>query len=97
MKKTVSLHEFRDDFHAIRPNNFTYEGLEALYDFLEEMENDTGEELELDVIALCCDFSEYGSLDELKADYSDYDTIEDFEERTFVIPVSTGGYIIQAF
>ena len=29
-----------------------------LFDYFEEYEKDTGEELELDVIAICCDFSE---------------------------------------
>lgn len=58
MKTTVSLYDFRDAFHRVRPNNFSYEGLEVLFDYLEEYEESTGEELELDVIGLCCDFSE---------------------------------------
>lgn len=58
MKTTVNLYEFRQAFQNIRPNNFSYEGLEVLFDYLEECENDLGEEYELDVIALCCDFSE---------------------------------------
>ena len=58
MKTTVNLYEFREAFQRIRPSNFSYEGLEVLFDYLEECEKDTGEEWELDVIALCCDFSE---------------------------------------
>lgn len=58
MKTTVSIYDFRDAFRAVRPNNFSHEGLEVLFDYLEQYEQDTGEELELDVIALCCDFSE---------------------------------------
>ncbi len=58
MKTTVNLYEFREAFQKIRPSNFSYEGLEVLFDYLEECEQDTGEEFELDVIALCCDFSE---------------------------------------
>lgn len=53
----VDLLTFRDYFNAIRPNNFTYQGLEVLFDYLEEME-EYEEQCELDVIALCCDFSE---------------------------------------
>ena len=41
-----------------RGEQFTYEGLEQLFEHLEQLEADTGEELELDVIALCCDYSE---------------------------------------
>ena len=58
MKTTVYLNEFRDYFNQVRPNNFSYEGLGILFEYLEQWEQDTGEELELDVIALCCDFSE---------------------------------------
>lgn len=58
MKTTVSLHDFREAFRSIRPDNFSHEGLEVLFDYMEDCERDTGEEYELDVIALCCDFSE---------------------------------------
>lgn len=58
MKQTVELHDFRDAFRSIRPDNFSYEGLAVLFDYLEELGDDIGEEIELDVIAICCDFSE---------------------------------------
>ena len=54
---TVST--FRDEFRACgRADNFSYEALGLLFDYLEAYEMDTGEEIELDVIAICCDFSE---------------------------------------
>jgi hypothetical protein len=68
MKTTVYLNEFRDYFNKIRPNNFSYEGLGLLFDYLEEYENSTGEELELDVIAICCDYNEE-TLDEIINSY----------------------------
>jgi hypothetical protein len=52
-----------------RENNFTYEGLGALYDYLTDIEEAIGEEIELDVIALCCEFTEYENWDEFKKDY----------------------------
>lgn len=58
MKTTVNFSQFVDDFQAIRPNNFSYEGLEVLFVYLSQYEIETGEELDFDVIALCCDFSE---------------------------------------
>jgi hypothetical protein len=62
MKNTVTLSSFRDSFQAKgRQDQFSFIGLEALFNFLEEIEADTGEEVTLDVIALCCDFSEYES------------------------------------
>lgn len=58
MKTTVYFSEFRDYFHEIRPDNFSYEALRILFDYMEEFEESTGEEVEFDVIAICCDFSE---------------------------------------
>lgn len=98
MKKTISLNNFRDEFKSCRPDNFTYDGLEALFNYLESFESDTGEELELDVIAICCDFSEYKNLEEFQADYGqDYETMEDIEQSTTFIPINKESFIIQNF
>jgi len=58
MKVTVTENDFANAFRAIRPGHFSPDGLAALFAHLEELET-MGEEMELDVIALCCDFSEY--------------------------------------
>ena len=58
MKSTVGFPEFKDAFQRLRPQNFSLEGLIVLWDYLEQYEQDCGVELELDVIGLCCDFSE---------------------------------------
>ena len=58
MKTTVSVYDFHQAFKELRPTNFSYAGLNILYDYFEEYERDTGEELEMDVIAICCDFTE---------------------------------------
>jgi hypothetical protein len=58
MKTTVYFAEFRDHFHEMRPDNFSYDALRILFDYLEEFEESTGEDVEFDVIAICCDFSE---------------------------------------
>ena len=70
MKQTVNFYQFSDEFKTIRPNNFSYEGLQALFDYLEEYEQDTGEEMELDVIALCSDYTEQ-TLEEFNRDYAE--------------------------
>jgi hypothetical protein len=41
-----------------RGEQFSYDGLRVLFEALEEYEDDTGSEVELDVIALCCEYSE---------------------------------------
>ena len=58
MKQTINVYQFRDAFQSCRPDNFSYEGLGVLFDCLESFEEETGEEVELDVIAICCDYAE---------------------------------------
>ena len=67
--QTVNFSDFCDAFRAMgRNENFSYDGKRALFDMLEEYSDDTGVPCELDVIALCCEFSEL-SLDELIDQY----------------------------
>jgi hypothetical protein len=55
MKLTIDFNEFRDAFRRYdRLDNFSREGLEMLFDHCEECDPD----MELDVIALCCDYTE---------------------------------------
>jgi hypothetical protein len=59
MKTTIDFSDFRDAFRRYgRQDQFSYEGQKVLFDYLEQLEQDTGQELELDVIALCCDYYE---------------------------------------
>ena len=58
MKQTVDFYSFRSEFERMRPTNFSYAGLCALWDHFEQYEDDCGVEVELDVIAICCDYSE---------------------------------------
>ena len=65
MKKTINEFEFVQAFDDyLRSNNFSRLGRFALYEFLSDLERDTGQEIELDVIGICCDFTEYESLDD---------------------------------
>jgi hypothetical protein len=58
MKTTISFYDFRREFEQCRPDNFSPEGLAVLFAYFEELEEGMGEELEFDVIAICCDYSE---------------------------------------
>ena len=98
MKQSVNEYDFLKAFKECRPNNFSRAGLFALYDYLEQLEDDIGEEIELDVIALCCEYAEYDSFEEFQADYSeDYQTIGDIENDTTVIMIDDESFIIQQF
>ena len=97
MKQTINFNQFTDGF-SNRKENFSYEGLKALYHWLEEFEEDTGEEIEFDPIAICCDFTEYESLKEFQGDYDDdFASIEDIECHTSVIRINEDSFIIQQF
>ena len=93
----INWYDFQNKFQSIRPNNFSYDGLFALFEYFEDIEMQTGEPIELDVIAICCDFAEYGSLEEMQQSYPDYETEEDFSDQTLILPLDNGGYVIQQF
>ena len=100
MKSTVNIYDFRRGFEdSDRKDQFSYEGQEALFDYLEQLEDDTGQEVEFDVIALCCEYTEYDNLKELQEAYSDeYKTLEYLEDTTQVIRIpDTERFIILDF
>ena len=92
MHITVTSAMFADAFRRMgRENQFSREALEALFEYIENYEEDTGIRVELDVVGLCCEFTEYetaveaaedyGFASELEAeDYEDSDSYEDANE-----------------
>jgi len=95
---TLTRFRFVDEFQKIRPNNFSYEGLHALFDYLEELSYDIGEPIEFDPISICCDFREYESFKQLQEDYENIIDFADLEEHTTVIRLEdSDSFIIQQF
>ena len=87
MIHTIQFNDFVDAFQRMgRGDQFSYAGLRALFDHIEGWEQAEGEQYELDVIALCCDWEEYDA-EELLIQFGDwlerYDGEEDeeFAER----------------
>ena len=106
MKQSVNFSDFRDAFHKHeRHDQFSHECLVALFDYLEEYELETGEEIELDVVGLCCEFAEYDSANEACSDYqldvddlSDDEAFEVLSEYTTVLRAGdTGGVVVRQF
>lgn len=108
MKTTVSKHDFIDEFRVQdRLENFSYEARGLLYDYLTEIEESMGEEMELDAIAVCCDYEE-STVDEIidnyKIDCSDIDINDDNEkfklveeylnDNTTIVGVTSSGTIV---
>ena len=104
MKEYVNKYTFRNRFRTSDnyKNNFSYDGLHALFEYIEEVEDDCGEEFEFDMVGICCEYSEYDSLKDFNADYSgDIDkvyTLDDIREETVVIEIpDTERFIIGVF
>jgi hypothetical protein len=69
MKQTLTTSEAADILFADKNAGWSYAGARALAEHLEEWEAETGEEMELDFVAIRCDFSESPSLQEWACDY----------------------------
>lgn len=82
MKQTVNFSDFVDAFRAYdRYDQFGYQALMVIFEYLEEMENLTGQELELDVVAICCDYAT-DNWEAIAENYSiDLSGLDDEEEK----------------
>jgi len=102
MKQLVTRFDFVDWFRGSDnyKNNFSYDGLNSLFDYFEELEEDMGKEIDFDPIAICCEYSEYENLNEIKENYSsvEINDIDDLKYHTSVIEIeNTDRLIIQDF
>lgn len=74
----VNLSDFRDAFRSSgRKDQFSYDGLRVIFDYMEELEDSFGEPVELDVIAVCCDYAEMTPEEVIGAYSIPYDAAED--------------------
>jgi|TARA_R110001583_G_scaffold42096_1_gene133822 hypothetical protein len=105
--ETMTKQSFRNEFMKVRKDSFSYEGLEALFEHLEDLSEGMEENIEFDPIALCCEFNEYENIRELAKDYSylfdapicrtsERMLFETIQNHTWIITFK-GGIIIQAF
>ena len=97
--KKVSFYDFLEEFKKYnREEAFSYQGKKALYNYLNKLGENLGEPIELDVIAICCDFTEYESLEQFNDYYNlDLDDIEDIEYYTTLIQIDNEKFIILDF
>ena len=114
MKQTINFNQFCDSFSVSgQKDNFTYEGKKALFEYLENNEEEIGEEIELDPIALCWEYTEYENIDDYLQTYNtnivdkkDYENEEDYkkaveeyiQEETQFIPIyDYKGHLLENF
>lgn len=79
--KTLNEHDFINEFKAYnRMDNFSIKGLRILFESLEQMAIDCQMNIEMDVIALCCEYNE-DTIDDIIANYSiDVSDCIDFDD-----------------
>jgi len=92
MKWTLTQSEFIEQFRKIRPDNFSYDGLKAIYEYYEEFED-----MEFDPIAICCEWTEFDELSEqdLESQFG-ISTLRELCDNTTVI-LEKGLLLVQEF
>ena len=106
----VTQGQFHDAFRTMdRQDQFSYQALNELFGYYYDLSEDSGEEFYLDVIAICCEWSEYESALEagqayepegwqaMTEDDANESALNWLRDRTQVIELSTGGVIITDF
>jgi hypothetical protein len=59
MIKTLTVHDFHEAFrNSERRDQFSFDAQRLLFNYFEQVEEDTGEQIELDIIAICCEYTE---------------------------------------
>lgn len=90
IKSIDTFDEFRSEFIAYgRQDQFSYNALKALFDWYEELSDGMGDEYVLDVIAICCGWTEYD-----RSDFTD-EELEELENRAYVIYVDNNTLLAQ--
>ena len=109
MKTTIDFSDFREAFRRYgREDSYSPAGLRALFDHFEQYEDKTGQEVELDVIAICCDYDE-NHWEDVASNYSiDLSDCEDegdkieavreyLEYKTTVVGETATGFVYAVF
>ena len=102
MKQTVYFEQFYSDVNADKmfwrgqdlKSNFSYEGAKALYEYLEDLEESTGQSMDYDFIAIRCEYTEYENLEELQENYTSIKSLDHLREYTTVIEVEDSEKIV---
>lgn len=78
--------------------SWTYQGAKSLVEYLEDLEKDLGEEIEMDVTAIRCDYHEYESAEDAATDRGwteeDGDPLEWLHNRGTCIEVPNGHVVV---
>lgn len=95
MKLTVTKSLFIDTVRRCdRLEQFGLDGWTALFDYIEDCEREQGEESELDVVGLCCEWTRYESVAEFNEAYGEEcKDVSDVAENTCVVELENGAFL----
>jgi hypothetical protein len=93
IKLTMNVWDFKRVMREMDTyaNTFTDEGLELLFDYLEDLDGD----VEMDTIAICCEWTEYDNIEAAEKDYLLDD--EDLEDNTTVLKGDTDIVVVRDY
>ena len=86
--------------------NFTKEAIEALFDYYDGLDgNKDRPHYELDVIGICCEWTQYDDINDVKEAYLDFadetydsdDVIEYLEDNTYHIVLDDDSILVREF
>ena len=92
----VSFCEFCDMFYNHdREDQFSYKGREALYNWYSDLSEEQGEDLEVDIVAICCEWTEYNDLEDYnEQNGSEYEEINDLRKDCIIIVSDSGSLLV---
>lgn len=107
LHSTIDRYSFEQGFKDMGRDYYSTAGYDYLYETLDELD------AEFDVIAICCDFTEYDDgeallydygylLDERGEAFTDQGEkieamVEELENQTSIVHLENGGYMLQVF
>lgn len=107
--QTLNKHSFIEAFkQSSRKDQFSYEALEAIFDYLEEYSDSTGEPVEMDIVGICCDWTEEDwkqvaedykiDLEDCEDDEARIEAVRDYLEfETQCVELSEGSFVYVNF
>jgi hypothetical protein len=96
IKETVNEYRFSEVLRADEYAAWSYGATKALYDYYDQLSEDIGEDIELDPVAIRCEWNEYPNVAEVYDNYSEKENSDELteeqmrewlEERTTVLDV----------
>lgn len=87
MKQTLTTGQVADLLLKDENARWSYEAARALAEHYEELEQDSGEEMELDVVAIRCEWTEYRYASDIAEAYKipDLDGLDDDEREEAIL------------